>query len=195
LWKKQGISARHIFKKAVTALASIWLFDKIMKITHQTIQTIGTLSAKRRTMNELFFKKISKKNQSIIDEAFHRLHEQVFEEIDCLDCGNCCKSLGPRITDADIRRISTALKIKPSDFTDKYLRLDEENDYVFRQIPCPFLDGQNYCGIYENRPRACREYPHTDRRRMSQIIDITLKNASTCPAVFEIIERLKSSGI
>lgn len=126
-----------------------------------------------------------------MDAAFQLIHEEVFAEVDCLECGNCCKSLGPRLTDADIRRISAMLKIKPSELTEKHLRLDEDNDYVFRHMPCPFLDAGNYCRIYENRPRACRDYPHTDRRRMQQILDITLKNTKSCPAVFEIVERIK----
>jgi Fe-S-cluster containining protein len=166
-----------------------------MKITPQIIDSLPTLALKKKKEHSAFFKKIAGKNPNKIDEAFHRLHDQVFTEIDCLDCGNCCKSLGPRITDADIRRIASALKIKPSELTDKYLSLDEDNDYVFRKMPCPFFGRENYCGIYENRPRACRDYPHTDRRRMLQILDITIKNAGICPAVFEIIERLKNEGV
>ena len=164
-----------------------------MKITPQSIDALAIQAAKKRKGHAVFFKQISGKDQRKVDEAFHSLHEQVFAEVDCLDCGNCCKSLGPRITDADIRRISSAQKIKPSEFTGKFLLLDEDNDYVFKQMPCPFLGEDNFCQIYENRPRACREYPHTDRRRMHQILDITLKNASTCPAVFEIIERLRNT--
>ncbi len=30
--------------------------------------------------------------------------------------------------------------------------------------PCPFLGDDNYCSVYEARPKACREYPHTDRK-------------------------------
>jgi len=166
-----------------------------MKITTQTIDALPILASKNKKEYLTFFKQLASKNQNKVDEAFHRLHEQVFAEIDCLDCGNCCKSLGPRISDADIRRIASTLKKRPSELTEKYLRLDEDNDYVFKQMPCPFLGLDNYCEIYENRPRACREYPHTDRRRMHQILNITMKNASTCPAVFEIIERLKQVGI
>jgi hypothetical protein len=163
-----------------------------MKISLQTIEILQLEAAKKKKENAAFFKQIASKDLGKVDDAFQRLHEEVFEELNCLDCGNCCKSLGPRITDADVRRISTALKIKPSEFTEKYLRLDEDNDYVFRTMPCPFLDTDNYCKIYENRPRACRDYPHTDRRRMKQILNITLKNTETCPAVFEIVERLKN---
>lgn len=162
-----------------------------MKINNQYIKKLLGEANKKQKENVVFFRQLAAKPSGKVDAAFQSLHEEVFEEVNCLDCGNCCKSLGPRLTDADIRRITTALKVKPSDFTLKYLRLDEDNDYVFRQMPCVFLGEDNYCKIYENRPRACRDYPHTDRRRMNQLLDITLKNTATCPAVFEIVERLK----
>jgi uncharacterized protein len=163
-----------------------------MKITSQSIDGLSFEAGRKKKENFSFFKQLAKKDSGRVDEAFHSVHEEVFGEIDCLDCGNCCRSLGPRITDADIRRISSAMKIRPADLTEKYLRLDEDQDYVFKSMPCPFLGKNNYCQIYENRPRACRDYPHTDRRRMQQILDITHKNTETCPAVFEIIERLKA---
>jgi len=162
-----------------------------MEITPQSILNLSLLAKKKQKENAAFFRQLTSKLSAKVDEAFHALHEDVFNEVNCLDCGNCCKSLGPRLTDADIRRISSVLKVKPSELTEKYLLLDEDNDYVFRQMPCPFLAEDNYCRIYENRPRACRDYPHTNRRRMQQILDITLKNTATCPAVFEIVERLK----
>jgi len=163
-----------------------------MKITPQLLDALQLQVAKKKKENSAFFRQLTGRDPGKVDDAFHRLHEEVFEEVNCLDCGNCCRSLGPRITDADIRRVSSALKIKPSELTAKYLRLDEDQDYVFRTMPCPFLGEDNYCKIYENRPRACRDYPHTDRRRMQQVLDITLKNMEICPAVFEIVERLKN---
>ncbi len=166
-----------------------------MEITTLTLKTLKADAKLKLKENAAFFRQLSKKDSGKVDEAFRRLHEEVFDEVNCLDCGNCCKSLGPRITDADIRRISAALKIKPSELTEKYLRLDEDNDYVFCTMPCPFLDSDNQCKIYENRPRACRDYPHTDRRRIQQILDITLKNTAICPAVFEIVERLKTAKL
>ena len=126
-----------------------------------------------------------------LDERVHALHEAVFDTIDCLDCANCCRSLGPRITDTDVRRMAALLRIKPSGFVEKYLVVDEEGDYIFRSMPCPFLSNDNNCSIYDVRPIACREYPHTDRRRFYQVMALTLKNSSVCPAVFEILERLR----
>ena len=91
----------------------------------------------------------------------------------------------------DIERLAKYLKQKPGDFIETYLRIDEDKDYVLRQAPCPFLGSDNYCSVYEARPTACREYPHTDRKRMEQILDLTFQNTIVCPAVLEITERLK----
>ena len=59
--------------------------------------------------------------------------------------------------------------MKPQQFTEQFLQLDEENDYVLKSVPCTFLDADNYCSIYEVRPKACREFPHTDRKKFQQI--------------------------
>jgi Fe-S-cluster containining protein len=138
-----------------------------------------------------FFKAIRKNRMRELDDTVHALHREVFEETDCLACANCCRTLGPRLTDRDIERIAAALRLKPQDLVARYLRVDEDNDYVFKEMPCPFLGSDNYCLIYENRPRACREYPHTDRKKFYQIYPLTIKNAETCPAVFRILELLK----
>jgi Fe-S-cluster containining protein len=82
--------------------------------------------------------------------------------------------------------------MKPGDFIVKYLRIDEDRDYVLQSSPCPFLGDDNYCQVYKDRPKACREYPHTDRKKVVQIMELTLKNTLVCPAVFEIVERLKT---
>ena len=121
----------------------------------------------------------------------HPLHSQVFECTDCLKCANCCTTTGPLFTDKDISRIAKHLSMKPSEFVTNYLRVDEDRDYVLETVPCAFLGDDNYCSIYEFRPKACREYPHTNRVKQSQLLGITEKNIDVCPAVFNIIEKLK----
>ena len=166
-----------------------------MKITKQFIAEIKILALQNKKENATFFRQVGAKPPGRVYEAFQNLHEKVFAEADCLDCGNCCKSLGPKLNSADIRRISGVLRIKASEFEQKYLRLDEDKDTVFKIMPCAFLSEDNTCIIYEDRPRACREYPHTNQRKMHQVLDSTLKNISVCPAVFEIVERLKKVKI
>lgn len=147
---------------------------------------------KAETSTKEFFKKIKKKEPAHFDQVVHTIHDEVFVYTDCLSCGNCCKTLGPRMTHKDIDKLSKHLKIKPSEFVSFYLKIDEDKDYVLKSLPCPFLGEDNYCSVYENRPKACKEYPHTDRKKFSQILDITAKNTYTCPAVYEIIEKLKT---
>ena len=74
---------------------------------------------------------------------------------------------------------------------EKYIRIDEDGDYVFKTMPCPFLMPDNYCQIYENRPKACKEYPHTDRKKFYQITNLSIKNSHVCPIVYEVLEDLK----
>ncbi len=136
-----------------------------------------------------FFKKNKKKIEKWDDEI-HYLHEEAMAATDCLQCANCCKSLGPAIYDKDIERISKALRIRPSEVVQTYLRMDEDGDYVFQSIPCPFLMPDNYCMIYDDRPKACREYPHTDRKKFYQLFRLTVKNASTCPVAYDVLENL-----
>ena len=119
------------------------------------------------------------------------LHEKEFERTDCLSCANCCKTTGPLFTDKDVDRIAKYLRMKPSRFLEQYLRMDEEGDYVLKSVPCAFLGADNYCSIYEVRPKACREFPHTDRRKFQQISHLTLKNVAICPAAYHIVEEMK----
>ncbi|MFV0468146.1 MAG: YkgJ family cysteine cluster protein [Dysgonomonas sp.] len=134
--------------------------------------------------------KKNKKKIEKMDTLVHQLHEKYSMKVNCLECARCCKSLGPAIYDKDIERISKVLRMKPSDMVDKYLKIDEDGDYVFRSMPCPFLLPDNYCMIYEARPKACREYPHTDRKRFSQIFNLSIKNTSTCPIVYGVMTEL-----
>ena len=145
----------------------------------------------KKKENKEYFKKLKQKSSKELDENFHTLHEEVFETIDCIQCANCCKTTSPRLYPKDIESIAHILKLRPADVMEKYVVIDEDNDYVFKSSPCPFLDQDNYCKVYEARPKACREYPHTDRKNMLQILDLTYKNIEVCPAVFEIVERMK----
>jgi len=132
----------------------------------------------------------NKKRLSKMDMIVHELHHRFSENIDCLECANCCRGLGPAIYDKDIERMAKALRLKPSVVVEQYLRIDEDGDYVFRTMPCPFLMDDNYCFIYESRPKACREYPHTDRKNFGQIYRLTVKNTLTCPIAFEVLKSL-----
>ena len=148
-------------------------------------------AGKAEASNKKLFAKLKRTKPKDLDQTMQKLHDDTFEEIDCLQCANCCKTTSPIFYQKDIERVAKHLKLKPSEFIDKYLHIDEDKDYVLNSAPCPFLDGDNYCSVYEHRPTACREYPHTNRKRFYQILDLTLKNTAVCPAVFQMVEKLK----
>jgi Fe-S-cluster containining protein len=154
----------------------------------EEINSLPNLAKKTEPAIKAVFNKLKSRKPKDLDNFVQGLHVDYFSEIDCLSCGNCCRSLGPRITESDIDRLAKAQKIKPSVFIEKYLLVDEDKDFVFKSMPCPFLAADNYCLVYENRPKACREYPHTDRRKFVQILDLSLKNRETCPVVYKISE-------
>lgn len=141
--------------------------------------------------NKRFFHKLKLKEPKHLDSLFHEAHEAIFEKTDCLTCANCCKTTSPIFYTRDIERIAKGLNLKPGDFITTYLKIDEDQDYVLKQSPCPFLNNDNACKIYDNRPNACREYPHTNRKKIDQILEITYNNTLVCPAVLEIVEKVK----
>ncbi|PGH39600.1 MAG: zinc/iron-chelating domain-containing protein [Candidatus Nephrothrix sp. EaCA] len=149
------------------------------------------LAQSKKKANKKFLESLKEENPRKVDDVFHRLHEEVFSEINCLNCANCCKTVSPIFYQNDIERAAKALRLKPSQMIEKYLRIDEDNDYVLQTAPCPFLTENNECRIYESRPKACREYPHTHRKKMAQLMELTAKNTLVCPAVFEMTERIK----
>ena len=123
-------------------------------------------------------------------KALPMLHDEAFSKINCLECAACCKNYSPRFKTPDIKRISKHLRLKESDFIEKYLRLDEDGDYVVKSKPCPFLGPDNYCSIYEVRPSDCERFPYTDEDVFIKRTHITLKNAEFCPIVRHVLDRL-----
>ena len=148
-------------------------------------------AGEKHSENKKFFTKLRQKPPKNLDYLMHELHTEEFKRTDCLTCANCCKTTGPLFTNADVERIAKHFRLKPQKFIDTYLRIDEDNDYVLQQVPCSFLGADNYCSIYNVRPKACREFPHTDRKKFQQISNLTLKNVAICPAAYNIVEEMK----
>jgi Fe-S-cluster containining protein len=155
------------------------------------IKNLPKLAKDKHKENKSFFARLKKKPPKHLDYLMQELHHNEFAQTDCLKCANCCKTTGPLFTNKDIERIAKFFKMKPQQFTEHYLRLDEDNDFVLQSVPCTFLGSDNYCSIYEVRPKACREFPHTDRKKFQQIANLTIKNVAICPAAYNIVEAMK----
>lgn len=149
---------------------------------------------KKSEENQQIYKKfLQRPDKNKILKALPHLHEEAFAKIDCLKCANCCKNYSPRFKTPDIKRISKYLKMKEGAFIEQYLRVDEEGDYVAKRTPCPFLDTENYCTIYDQRPGDCVRFPYTDEDVLFKRPVITIKNSSFCPIVYYVLEGLRAS--
>ena len=149
------------------------------------------LALQKQKEHRKFLATLKKKAPKNLDKIVQEVHTEVFREIDCTKCANCCKMLGPLFTEADISRIAKHFRMRLPVFEDMYLRVYEDNGKVFKSMPCPFLGEDNLCSIYDIRPKACREFPHTDRKKIYQINHLTIQNTLICPAVYLFVEKLQ----
>lgn len=140
--------------------------------------------------SKLYKQFLHRANKNEVLKQLPVLHEEAFSKINCLDCAACCKNYSPRFKTPDIKRISKYLKLKEGEFIEKYLTLDVEGDYVVKSKPCSFLGADNFCSIYEVRPSDCNRFPYTNEDVLLKRPAITLKNASFCPAVYFVLEKL-----
>jgi uncharacterized protein len=147
-------------------------------------------SADRQKLYKAYLQRADKNK---VLKALPNLHDEAFSKIDCLQCGNCCKGYSPRFKTPDIKRIARHLKIKEGDLINQYLKVDDDGDYVMQQTPCAFLGADNYCSIYDVRPSDCERFPYTDEDVLLKRPTITLKNASFCPAVYYVLEKLMAT--
>lgn len=158
----------------------------------EQLENLPILFKEKFLETKKYFAKLKKKTPKRLDLLIQDLHDDEFAKADCLACANCCKTSSPIFTEKDIARISKYFRMKEQKFISQYLQRDEEDFMVLKEAPCTFLDeNDNSCTIYDVRPKACAEYPHTNRKKFIQITDLTLKNTEICPAAFNIVEALK----
>ena len=144
-------------------------------------------SSDHQKMYKQFLQKADK--NKVLSQLPH-LHEEAFQNINCLHCAACCKNYSPRFKTPDIKRISKHLNMKEGTFIETYLRLDSDGDYVVKSTPCPFLSSDNYCSIYDVRPSDCERFPYTDEDVLLKRPPITQKNSTFCPIVVYVLEKL-----
>ncbi len=133
--------------------------------------------------------------KNVVLKKLPALHDEAVSTTDCLSCAACCRNYSPRFKQPDIKRIARSLKMKEGDLIERFLRLDEDGDFVTKSSPCPFLGSDNYCSIYEVRPSDCARFPYTDEDVLIKRQKLTLKNATFCPIVDKVLDRLSAEII
>lgn len=146
---------------------------------------------KNKTVFKRFLNKLLKEQPRGLDKIAAETDKEVWKETDCLSCANCCKTMSPTYTTADIKRISAHLEMTPDAFKKKWLRKDRGGDWLNKTEPCQFLNLENnYCAIYEVRPKDCAGFPHHTKRRMVDYMHVYKQNVEYCPATYKLVEKM-----
>ena len=81
------------------------------------------LARQKQGEHRKFLAQLKKKAPKNLDKIVQQVHNEVFQEIDCTQCANCCKTLGPDFTEQDITRIAKHFRMKLPAFEEMYLQM------------------------------------------------------------------------
>ncbi len=138
-----------------------------------------------------FLTKVENNPPVLLDDYADELDREVWTEVNCLACSNCCRVMTPTFTFQDLKRISTHLRMSISDFKQKWLYKNKDGEWMNRSQPCQFLDLKtNMCNIYAIRPADCAGFPHLTKKKMVEYIHVHKQNIQFCPATFKMVEKL-----
>jgi uncharacterized protein len=148
---------------------------------------------KYRSSFRRFLNKLEKNPVKGIDKLLPQIDAEVWQEVDCLTCANCCKKMTPTFTPADLKRISAHFGETEENFKLKWLKKDRSNgDWVNVKQPCQFLNyTDNKCSIYDIRPEDCAGFPHLKKKKFDDYGHIHKQNIDYCPATFKMVEKLQ----
>ncbi len=128
-----------------------------------------------------------------VDRIVHRINKEVTAQIDCRQCGNCCKSLKPCVSESEINRLAQIKNISTGEFMSQFVETDSFDGVKFlNDAPCIFLNDKS-CSVYPDRPKDCRSYPHTHKHGFTTRTIGMIQNYSVCPIVYNVLERLKQA--
>ena len=142
-----------------------------------------------------FLARLEKNPPKGLHKMIDEIDKKIWEETDCLTCGNCCKVMTPTFTVKDIKRISAHFGMTPAEFKEKWLMFDKKDgDWQNQKQPCQFLNlKDNKCSIYPIRPADCAGFPHLTKKRTVDYIHVHKQNIEYCPATYKMVERMKEA--
>jgi Fe-S-cluster containining protein len=129
-------------------------------------------------------------------EELQQIAAEVQEQIDCTQCGNCCRHSIVTVNAGEIAQIAGYLGCEPGQVVRQYTVPDPDS-HTLRQLAsnsdgCVFLDG-NLCTIYDVRPKACRDFPclTLHERTLGGRLSSLSRWASLCPIIYNALEAYK----
>lgn len=139
-----------------------------------------------------FLNRIEKNTPRGLKLVTESLEKEVWQEVDCLTCANCCKTMTPTFNAADLKRISAHFGQSVEEFQKKWLRRERsgDRDWLNKTEPCQFLNlKDNKCSIYEIRPSDCAGFPHLPKK-LKEYVHVHKQNLEYCPATYRLVEKM-----
>lgn len=165
--------------------ASPWVVD---------LRLIEKRAGELHSENLQFSNYLKTLNSESVDQIVQEISQTVAQQIDCMKCANCCRSLVVAPNYLDISQLAQTVGLETNEFKKKYMKRDHEGDMCFKQKPCPFLKSNSdshFCSVYANRPMTCRTYPHLEKGHFISRLGNVLSNLKVCPIAFNTFELLK----
>ncbi len=150
---------------------------------------------KNKSIFRRFLTKLEKQPTRAVGKLTTALEPEIWREVDCLTCANCCKTMTPTFNAADLRRISAHFNQTVEEFQKQWLYKErkKDGDWLNKQQPCQFLNlADNKCSIYAIRPSDCAGFPHL-RKQFNQYAHVHKQNIEYCPATYRLVEKMKDS--
>ncbi|MBL7800580.1 MAG: YkgJ family cysteine cluster protein [Chitinophagales bacterium] len=157
-------------------------------------QLIRRAHQKKKHLGE-FLKKLARRKPAHLLKEVKQIETQVWKEVDCLECSNCCRTMTPTFKKSEVKKIAEHVGMTYDQYFKKYLKIDEDNgDIVNQNQPCQHLNLRtNKCSVYAIRPIDCSGFPHLKRKDFLDQTKVYTNNLQYCPATLATIERLEKA--
>jgi Fe-S-cluster containining protein len=153
------------------------------------LEEISVIAQKKQYENDAFAQYLKHQPSAYVDNCVVTLNEKIAPQIDCTQCGNCCKTLMIQVESAEIETVSRHLHMPVDQFKEKYIE-EGSSQMIVNAIPCHFLK-DNKCSIYINRFSSCREFPALHIPGFTSRIFTLFMHYDRCPIIFNVVEALK----
>src|SRR5260221_11398297 len=90
-------------------------------ITPVSLRSFKQKVRHRKTAYRRFLTRLEKNLPCGLDNLTPVIEKEVWKEVDCLSCANCCKTMSPTYTLKDIKRIAAHLGMSVDAFKKKWL--------------------------------------------------------------------------
>jgi Fe-S-cluster containining protein len=141
--------------------------------------------------NKAFVEYLQQLNASEIDDAVYELDLKISPQIDCTQCGNCCKTLMINVEEQEADIAAQSLNISRKTFDENYIEKSLGGKMVISKIACHFLV-DNKCNIYLSRFAGCKEFPALHLPHIQKRLFTIFMHYGRCPIIFNVMEQLKN---